>query len=204
MGSQSTQRLADRICEAGLYVKPHPGFGVRDSFLPAGTYCDPTILNADVIREELGLEPGQNAPLVEFVLDRAPKIFVAIACLERPRAQACQIMQDFMDHEFDDGRLPIKLDYCNSSPAFSGGWTRNMKLLFYKGQWEHLAPLFSGTNFYFRIEPEQPLPFLEPENGIQRAPEGASSIVHKVIIHEDHLVDFPSDVGYSARERHKI
>lgn len=194
MASQGTEAegLADRVCQ--LYIKSH-GFGGRD-FLPAGTYKDPTILNAAVVREELDLKLDEDDPLVTFALERAPKIFLTIVSQGWLASQTYRFMRHFMDNDFFDEKLPVDLGFCDSHPAFRlGGWKLAMKRNFSNAQWEHMAPVFSEENFIFRLEPNQPLPFLKPDNGGQKPPEGASSVVHQVKVHEDHLINPPRDVG---------
>jgi len=194
MGSQGAdpEGLADRI--STLYVKSH-GFGGGD-FVPAGCYRDPEILNPAVVREELELEVGDDEPLINFTLTRAPKIFLAIICRNWPADQTRRFMQHFMQSEFVDEKLPVSLDFCHADPAFGlKGWKLGLKRNFCTAQWDHLAPVFSEKNFIFRLEQNQPLPFLKPDAGVQKAPQGASSVVHQVKVHPDHLEDPPLDVS---------
>ncbi len=195
--SQGTehQGLADQLCE--LIVTSH-GFGGGE-FLPASSYKNPALLNEAVVREELGLEPGADELLVQFALTKAPKVLIALVSLNWPQLQA-RFMQHFMKNGFHDEKLPVTLDSCSSHPAFNlKDWKMGMKRKFCAGQWEHMAPVFSETNFIFRLEPIQPLPFLKPEDGEQKAPEGASSVVHKVKVHEDHIENPPRDVSHSQQ-----
>jgi len=105
-------------------------------------------------------------------------------------------MQHFIDHGFVDENLPTSMEFCSQHPAFSlKSWKPALKRNFCKGQWDHLVPVFSLMNFIFQLEQNQPLPFLAPKERGNQAPEGSSSIVHKVTIHEDHLDNPPLDVS---------
>ncbi|KAK4446033.1 mitogen-activated protein kinase [Podospora aff. communis PSN243] len=198
MGSQGVESegLADRII--ALYIKSH-GFGNRE-FLPAGSYQDPAMLSPDVVREELELKEGEDEGLVNFTLTCAPKLFLICRNCCHTAEQTRQFLRHFRDNEFNDAKLPVSHDLCNSHPAFHlRAWKPALKRNFCNGQWDHLAPVFSEKNFIFRLEIDQPLPFLKPDGVFQKAPQGASSIVHRVKVHEDHLENPPLD--FNGRRR---
>jgi hypothetical protein len=195
MGSQGleSEELVDRI--TALYIRSH-GFGNRE-FLPAGSYQDPTLLSPNIVREELELTEGEDEVLVRFTLTKAPKTFIICRNVCRSAEQTRQVLQHFRGNHFSDAKLPVDQDFCNQDPAFNlKAWKKGLKRNFTNDQWDHLAPVFSEKNFIFRLEPDQPLPFLKPDGVFQKSPQGASSIVHRVKVHEDHLENPPLDVSY--------
>lgn len=190
------ERLADVIPE---FFKECHGFGGGE-FLPAGIYSNPKLLNAELVRRELGLSSSQDEPLVDFVLTRAPKIFVNVNCWATSPEQARCFMQQFMDSNFSDDNLPISMESCKTNPAFSSkSWSLGWKKRFCKDQWDHMAPVFSHRNFICRLDQQQRLPFLKPDQA-GGAPQGASSIVHQVKVHEDHLEEPPLDYRGQRRD----
>ncbi|GAB1317664.1 hypothetical protein MFIFM68171_07874 [Madurella fahalii] len=74
-----------------------------------------------------------------------------------------------------------------------------MKRNFSSALWEHMAPVFSEESCIFRLEPDQPLPFLKPDNRSQKPHEGASSVVHRMRVYEDHLPNPPRDFNNERR-----
>ncbi len=195
VGSQviDTEELADRVYNRKR--KGHPHFG-KGFFYPAGIYNNPAVLDAAVVRALLGLDPDEDEPLVKFALTRAPKIFLTLVCLSWTAKEVLCFTRHFMETGFDDENLPVGRRFCDSAPAFSlSDWSRARKNNFCERQWEHLAPVFSKENFVHRLDEDQPLPFLKPGHGTPRSPEGASSVVYQVEVHEDHLLNPPQNVS---------
>lgn len=174
--------------------------GIGDlRFVPAGAYSE--ILNQAAVRAELGIIGNglhsYDDDLVDFVLNDAPKIFMMLLNIfdEAEPKKKRRLIRRFKDQEFSDENLPIEKGDCDSSrPAFSDeiGWKPTSRFKFFHCQWEHLAPIFSHNNFILSLDSRQPLPFLE---GPQEETEGASSVVRKVQLHRDHLLDPPLDVS---------
>ena len=194
MGSlgDEPQELADIVW--GLCRTNGPGFGNRE-FLPASTYKDHDLLNENVLRAELGILPGEDDPLVQFILGFATKIFLALLSRAWDIDTTRDFLKNFMKTGFMDEMLPVNLEFCNSSPSFrSKGWTLGRRKNFCDSQWLHLAPVISETTFTFNLEPRQPLPFFTAGESSQEI--GGSCLVHRVQIHEDHLFNPPRDVGH--------
>ncbi|KAK3368274.1 hypothetical protein B0H63DRAFT_565004 [Podospora didyma] len=191
-------RLASRVTK--LYHKSP--FNEPSCFFPAGAYKG--IVDADIVKAELGLGSGQlssvDEALVDFVLGPALRVFLIVICVIPHQSKARKIMRCFLQNNFRDQDLPVDDDTFSQHAAFSSrSWTSSHTChSFCHHQWMHLAPVFSGDKFFFRLEREQPLPFTERS---LRHKEGASSTVYEVVVHEDHLETPPFDF---KGERRKI
>ncbi|KAK0621009.1 kinase-like domain-containing protein [Immersiella caudata] len=181
MSSRHVENLADRIWK--LSERNGPAFGSQQ-FIPASTYNNHNIINENTVRSELGLAKGEDERLVNFSLGPAVKTFLIHLDLGWDVNTTRQHMVNFMQTGFNDGMLPVTLDFCNASPAFrSKAWSPASRHNFCKGQWPYLAPVVTEKTSMLTLDME-PLPFLQIR---ESARSGGSSYVHQIRVHKDHL-----------------
>ncbi len=171
-------------------------FSGKEEYLPAGTHL--ALLNEGSVRSELELGDVDSDPdvasLVTFILTDVPRIFLMLIELGWSDELTLAFLRHFQRHNFTDASLPVNLDFCESNEAFAVPSVKKllaMQHTFYKYQWRHLAPVFSGDNFMIRLEQDVPLPFTK----LGSYGSGASSTVYKVKVHKDHLKNPPVDVS---------
>ena len=197
MGSQSLLDTDPPVGLADLLVGMYcEGFPSNQKYLPAGAYEDH--LNESLVRAELDLDlvncAEDTTALVQFVLQEAPKIFLALIDLGWSPDLIRRYLKQFQKNDFADARLPVELAVCYSSRAFVQ-WGRHRQSKMYESQWKYLAPIFSKDKFNPELDNLQPLPFTE----IERRNSGATSIVYRVVVHPAHLQDPPLDVSRPHR-----
>jgi hypothetical protein len=145
------------------------------------------------VRSELNLDANNcaedTAPWVQFIINDAPKIFLALVALSWG-TDVRRYLEQFRKLNFNDARLPVEMAFCRSDHAFAG-WSTNRQSKMYESQWKHFAPIFSKDNFNPKLDPRQPLPSMERDP----RSNGASSTVYRVEVHPAHLKDPPLDVS---------
>jgi hypothetical protein len=166
------------------------GFPDGGTYLPAGTYA--AHIKEDSVMSALELDTDnsreEHASLVRFIVNEAPKIFATLIISELSAADVHECLQKFQQHDLTDDALPVERS--RPIPPFEGN-SRRLKM-FCLLQWESLAPVFSKHKFMWDLKKDQPLPFMKIDGHDSNA--GASSVVHKVKVHPDHLLDPPLKV----------
>lgn len=199
MGSQSLSDMSATDGLGDLLAKEEcRGFpdNLNQKYLPSGIY--EAYLNESLVRSELRLDPydrsKDTARLIQFILTKARKVFLALVDLGWDPALIHRYLEQFQKQNFTDVNLPFEMDFCHSSPAFAQwGIARQNKM--FESQWKFLAPIFSKDNFNPKLHPMQPLPFTEI--GLPRG--GGTAVVYRVQVHPPHLEDPPVDVSQFER-----
>ena len=170
----------------------------KKEFLPEG--CLKGMITKAAIAEELseyGISDEEArllTDLVDFVHDRAIKLFAIAVCELFDEAALYKAMSLFRKYNFTDQDLPIapwrdreRHKLATFNKKFWGN-TRITK--FYRGQWNFLAPVFvaaTETRSNYDFERSHVLPFIEKHNeGFDR---GSFGQVYMYTIHPNHLHD---------------
>ena len=163
------QRLKRKIEERLLFSDKELG-GQR--FLPQDRAND-LLMKDDIVLEleAAGLTPDEW--LVDAILRRAAKIFLTLVWIEN-----IQAIKELLQNGMDDQRLPIQLAkaYDRKGDVYwvvsSSEWpvfrtsTLSHIEAFADNQWLFLAPVFGDDTFWYDLDEECPLPFLQPEKQI--------------------------------------
>ena len=126
----------------------------------------------------------QQQELVEFVLDRAKKIFCILVCLRE-----VQYINDFSQSDGVDFGLPFTVE--NLKEIGLSGTTAKE---FYFMQWEYLAPVFGKKDRQLR--PSHILPFKSDDN-LTHAVGGYGAVrrVELYNVHQDLVSGSPANAG---------
>ncbi|KAK0614520.1 hypothetical protein B0T14DRAFT_309967 [Immersiella caudata] len=187
--------LADRI----LGVLKRSQFDKDNkSFVPEG--CLKCIITEKAIAEELqeAYEEADDTEadfmdLVSFIHQEATKPFAIAVCINIEDSTLYRAMKLFKKYNFTDENLPIKQWSDKEKHQFSSFhklWNRNKISLFYKHQWEFLAPVLLAatqrqSNHDFTHD--HVMPFIEKYN--EGFDKGSFGQVYQYKIHPSHLRD---------------
>lgn len=170
------------------------GNGEKQSYLPEG--CVDELINEVTIRENLKdfvtvseQKPPDQKMLVEFVEQKAKKVFAitTLFCFEGNKL--CRAMQQFQEHGFVDDDLPV-FDARKNSPARiqnafgdNGLWTQFKRFMFEKNKWAFLVPVLTDSQLIYKLDRECILPF----KGVSsQNKEGTFGDVFEVEVHASH------------------
>jgi hypothetical protein len=186
-----------------IAARKQSAIGGDEWFLPFNVVDDLTtreLVLAEI--EAAGIADNLHAPLADFVLKDAKRVFLMLVWSEEVGA-----LPDLYDEGFSDQDLPIGLEQgsVGSSRKFQyivRSWNESSTTLkpqqwaafstwknkdlehFEKGQWHFLAPKFEKQRFQYRLHPKRPLPFLSKTNFLEKV--GFFSRVYQVGIHDAH------------------
>ncbi|KAF7535270.1 hypothetical protein G7054_g5510 [Neopestalotiopsis clavispora] len=175
--------LASRILQAScLSVFEDP----TQLFLPEG--CISELVTQDAVCREIPkLRAAQKKALLEFILDKAPKIFAIAVCCRIQKDDLYMVMKKYHKHNFCDASLPLDKALQEHHPASkvftSPFWDPFMINEFYNKQWRFLSPVFQRSDFVYNLAPDCILPFIWKGTTVK---EGYSSQVLEVEIHQSH------------------
>ncbi|KAK8112924.1 serine/threonine protein kinase [Apiospora sp. TS-2023a] len=158
-------------------------------FLPHKTGND--LVTKEVIWQELQLAQMQLSPdliqgLVQWILDKARKVFLTLIRCHMTAQNAQNAMHRFWYHGYDDERLSeSQLSPEDMKSIFTDGpwlpFTSHDFLTNYR--WGNLSPVFRTSQYEYHLHENAILPFTK--KGVNYR-EGAFSWVHRVSIHPEH------------------
>ncbi|KAK4216499.1 hypothetical protein QBC37DRAFT_397678 [Rhypophila decipiens] len=188
-------------------------FTVKDGadrrFLPAGcirNFTNPQRVGAALFPEN----PGSNRDLVRFVTEKARRIFL---CLVQQQhlcaADLVLLMKDCRKNRIDDSSLPIKCHRHSSDPEHNPNTACAHHQMFHGHLWgrvlwdlqEHLqgpllSPVFTRKFETYRLSSKCALPLTNLKS---TGKGGHFSVVHKALLHRDHLeTDGASDWTFTT------
>jgi hypothetical protein len=168
-------------------------------FLPEGYLKE--LVTLDTIIEELQENhPGSQdvkredptiQKLVEFILEKAKKVFATAVVSGLSGGRLGYSMFKFMEMEFTDKRLPISYNEMVTKNE-NLRWGSVEIFNFCREQWRFLVPVFSKKTFKVDLEPNHILPFIER---VSFGKEGAFGQVFRVQVHPGHQMDQVLDVS---------
>jgi hypothetical protein len=166
-------------------------FDVNDKdFLPASFFETP--IPTDTIERELGLGPGGDPDLVNWIRKDSKKLFaVNVLCMVKGNL-LLESMKFFREHNYTDAKLPL-LSSARRLVSFSREvWGEKlMRQLFLEKQWAVLAPVF-GYQYDYTLSEHSILPFIHID---AQSKHGSFGEVYHVEIHSAHcLRPIPSTV----------
>jgi hypothetical protein len=182
--------LFDNVATSNFDYAPRP-------FWPEGTIND--LIKRDVVRRELDkANESYGDELVDFILNRAKKLFAITTTVDSRPCWLLKVMKFFQSHDFGDSSLSAEIANNGGSTINSTSlnkrlatldpklWRPAMRSKFCEAQWKALAPVFSTAKSNYDFGLNTILPFTEINRNIK---SGAFSRVYKVSIHRDHFKD---------------
>lgn len=175
--------LASRILEASCQSQFD---SPTQLFLPEG--CLRGLVTQDAVCREIPkLRAAQKKALLEFILDKAPKVFAIAVCCRIQKDDLYMVMKKYHKNNFCDTSLPLDKalqEYYPACKAFASPfWDPFMINEFFSKQWMFLSPVFKRSDFVYDIPPSCILPFVWKGSVVK---EGYSSQVLEVEIHQSH------------------
>jgi|SRR2546421_3013005 len=181
--------LEDRIFNK--FAKSKFGNEKEELYLPEG--CINELVIEATIKETLkssldSLSVSEQKLFVEFIEQKAKKVFATAILASLRDYELCQAMRKFRDYGFVDDLLPIPNYKSNSTAripdAFSDKpWTEWKFFQFYNHQWKFLVPVFMKDQLKYNFERDCILPFKSVGS---QPKEGTFGDVFEVEIHESH------------------
>jgi hypothetical protein len=171
-------------------------------FLPEGCLKD-LVTQDTVCRETPKLLEASNKSLLEFILNRATKVFAIAVVCRIQNDDLCTVMKKYRKHNFCDASLPLDNEFRKHHPAFhSRFWGPFMLNEFYEKQWMFLSPVFSSKEFVYDLARSSILPFIW--NGSMVMEGYSSRRVYEVEIHHSHLEEPHYTVSPSRLDLNRI
>ncbi|KAJ4246499.1 hypothetical protein NW762_013439 [Fusarium torreyae] len=198
---QARQRtLVSQLSEQLVYSQFPPG--CKFDFLPKA--CIDRLVSREAIIQELSdpanpFKPEDEA-FIQWILHKARKLFLTILdsrIVEGP-SDKLYSLDCFQTRGLDDDQMPwtessrfLPTDNIEDETWFHDVWSKEMDTNFRRSQWRFVVPVITSTQFTYRLQAHQVLPFLEV---VGNPKEGAFGRVYCVNVEQSHI-----DVGFSVK-----
>jgi hypothetical protein len=193
---ESKKLLSESILEVEATSRMWPS---DKKFIPSKSIKD--VVTKDTVEMELGYwcqpqVPADAVGLVDFIVDRAPKLFTICIMVNLSRGHLISSMKGFQRKGICDSNLPFD-DRFQSRPdvVFSAidpetiTWDSRARASFMNQQWKVLAPKLrtdeSGKSMAFKYN--HIIPFVERDDRVGGV--GGFGTVFRAVIHPQHLED---------------
>ncbi|TXB97036.1 hypothetical protein FocTR4_00011158 [Fusarium oxysporum f. sp. cubense] len=192
LASQLSEQLVDSQFPLGCKFK----------FLPKAR-IDRLVSREAIIQELSGsanpFKPEDEA-FIQWILHKARKLFLTILdsrLVEGP-SDKLYSLDCFQARGLDDDQMPwtdssrfLPIDDIENETWFHDVWSKEMDTNFRRSQWRFVVPVITSTQFRYRLEAHQVLPFLQV---VGNPKEGAFGRVYCVQIEQSHI-----DIGFPVK-----
>ncbi|KAH7216175.1 kinase-like domain-containing protein [Fusarium oxysporum] len=198
---QARQRnLASQLLEQ--LVKSQFPPGCKFEFLPKARID--RLVSREAIIQELSDSANPFKPedevFIQWILHKARKLFLTILdsrLVEGP-SDKLYSLDCFQARGLDDDQMPwtdssrfLPIDDIENETWFHDVWSKEMDTNFRRSQWRFVVPVITSTQFRYRLEAHQVLPFLQV---VGNPKEGAFGRVYCVQIEQSHI-----DIGFPVK-----
>lgn len=194
------RKLASQLSEQ-LVVSQFPP-GCKFEFLPKA--CIDRLVSRGAIIQELS-DPAnpfkpEDEEFIQWVLHKARKLFLTILdsrLVEGP-SDKLYSLDCFQTRGLNDDRMPWTdssrfrpVDDIENETWFHDVWGKEMDTNFRRSQWRFVVPVITSTQFTYKLQAHQVLPFLHV---VGSPKEGAFGRVYCVQVEQSHIdIGFPVD-----------
>ncbi|EXK84511.1 serine/threonine protein kinase [Fusarium oxysporum f. sp. raphani 54005] len=198
---QARQRkLASHLLEQLVDSQFPPG--CKFEFLPKA--CIDRLVSREAIIQELSdpanpFKPEDEA-FIQWILHKARKLFLTILdsrLVEGP-SEKLYLLDCFQARGLDDDQMPwtdsssfLPIDDIENETWFHNLWSKEMDKNFRRSQWRFVVPVITSTQFIYRLQAHQVLPFLQVFGSPK---EGAFGRVYCVQVEQSHI-----DIGLPVK-----
>ncbi|KAM0236219.1 hypothetical protein ACHAP5_009470 [Fusarium lateritium] len=178
--------------------------GCKFEFLPKARID--RLVSREAIIQELSdpanpLNPEDEA-LIQWILNKARKLFLTILdsrLVEGP-SDKLYSLHCFQTRGFDDNQMPwtessrfLSTDDIENETWFHDVWIKYMDTNFRRSQWRFVVPVITSTQFTYRLQAHQVLPFIQV---VGHPKEGAFGRVYCVEVEQSHI-----DIGFPVKHQ---